>query len=79
MMEKLVLVTRQTRLEGLIERFNSRAQSKFYIEHAGGDFADYEAAQLVYGVGFRHQDGVPAAEGHINILHAVYAFYLLKS
>lgn len=47
-MEKLVLVTRQTRLEGLIERFNSKAQSKFYIEHAGGDFADYEAEHDVY-------------------------------
>ena len=25
-------------LEELIERFNTRAQAKFYIEHAGGDF-----------------------------------------
>jgi len=39
--EKIVLVTRKTRLEELIERFNTRAQAKFYIEHAGGDFAAY--------------------------------------
>ena len=39
MIEKIVLVTRKTRLEGLIERFNTRAQAKFYIEHSGGDFA----------------------------------------
>jgi NAD kinase len=42
MYEKIVVVTRKTRLEELIERFNTHAQAKFYIEHAGGDFADYE-------------------------------------
>jgi len=42
MYEKIVLVTRKTRLEGLIERFNTRAQAKFYIEHSGGDFALYQ-------------------------------------
>jgi len=47
-MEKLVLVTRQTRLEGLVERFNSKGQAKFYIEHAGGDFSDYEAEDGAY-------------------------------
>ena len=41
MFEKIVLVTRKTRLQQLVERFNSRAQAKFYIEHAGGDFGDY--------------------------------------
>src|SRR6516162_10124208 len=41
MFEKIVLVTRQTRLEELIERFNTQAQAKFYIEHAGGDFSSY--------------------------------------
>lgn len=46
--EKLVLVTRKTRLSELIERFNTRAQAKFYIEHAGGDFADYEREDDAY-------------------------------
>lgn len=39
--DKIVLVTRKTRLAQLVERFNTRAQAKFYIEHAGGDFGDY--------------------------------------
>lgn len=39
--EKIILVTRKTRLQQLVERFNSKGQAKFYIEHAGGDFADY--------------------------------------
>jgi NAD kinase len=41
MFEKIVLVTRKTRLDELIARFNTQAQAKFYIEHAGGDFAAY--------------------------------------
>src|SRR5262249_41990324 len=41
---KLVVVTRKTALEDLIERFNSRDQARFYIEHMGGRFDDYEAA-----------------------------------
>jgi NAD kinase len=39
--DKIVLVTRKTRLQQLVERFNSRGQAKFSIEHAGGDFGDY--------------------------------------
>jgi NAD kinase len=46
--EKCVLVTRKTRLEELVERFNSRAQAKFWIEHAGGDFRDYEREDDAY-------------------------------
>ena len=41
MFGKIVLVTRKTRLEELVERFNTQAQAKFYIEHAGGDFSAY--------------------------------------
>ena len=46
--EKVVLVTRKTRLAELIERFNTRAQAKFYIEHADGDFAEYELEDEAY-------------------------------
>ena len=46
--EKIVLVTRRTRLEDLIDRFNTRGQAKFYIEHAGGDFGDYEREHDAY-------------------------------
>jgi hypothetical protein len=31
-----------------VERFNTRSQAKFYIEHAGGDFADYEREDDAY-------------------------------
>jgi NAD kinase len=48
MYKKLVIVTRKTRLQELVERFNTRSQVKFYIEHAGGDFADYEREDDAY-------------------------------
>ncbi len=40
--EYAIIIRNKTRLETLIERFNTRAQAKFYIEHSGGDFKDYE-------------------------------------
>lgn len=46
--KKLVIVTRKTRLQELVERFNTRSQARFYIEHAGGDFADYEREDDAY-------------------------------
>jgi NAD kinase len=46
--DKIVLVTRRTRLEELIERFNTRGQAKFYISHSGGDFAEYEREHDAY-------------------------------
>lgn len=48
MYKKLVIVTRKTRLQELVERFNTRTQAKFYIEHARGDFADYEREDDAY-------------------------------
>jgi NAD kinase len=46
--KKLVIATRKTRLQELVERFNTRSQAKFYIEHSGGDFADYEREEDAY-------------------------------
>ena len=45
---KIVLVTRKTRLEGLVERFNTRGQARFYIEHSGGDFGFFESEHERY-------------------------------
>jgi NAD kinase len=56
--DKLVVVTRKTRLQQLVERFNSKGQARFYIEHAGGDFADYAAEDEAYA---RSLDGLQRA------------------
>jgi hypothetical protein len=46
--ESILVVTKRTPLEELIARFNSRAQAKFYIEHAGGSFDGYESSHDAY-------------------------------
>jgi hypothetical protein len=46
--DKLVIVTRKTALDELVDRFNTRDQARFYIEHMGGRFDDYQAAHDAY-------------------------------
>lgn len=40
---KIILVTRKTRLEELIVKYNTIGQARFYIEHLGSDFSVYQA------------------------------------
>lgn len=48
MFEKIVIVTRKTRLQELTARFHTRSQARFYIEHSGGDFDDYDDEDHTY-------------------------------
>src|SRR5215467_5169664 len=48
MYDKLVVVTLKTRMEELIERFNTREQARFYIEHMGLNFAEYDQEHEIY-------------------------------
>jgi NAD kinase len=45
---KVVLVTRRTRIEGLIAKYHTLAQARFYLEHLGADFADYAREHETY-------------------------------
>ncbi|TWT10764.1 sugar kinase [Reyranella sp. CPCC 100927] len=40
---RIVLVTRPTRLDDLVARFNTERQAQFYVERLGTDFGDYLA------------------------------------
>ncbi len=46
--DKIIIITKKTWLEELIEKFNTKSQAKFYIEHMGGSFEDYEDAHKKY-------------------------------
>lgn len=46
--EKIVIITKKTWLEELIERFNTKSQAKFYIEQMGGSFEIYESSHKQY-------------------------------
>ena len=45
---RFILVTRKTRLQELIERFNTWPQARFYLEHAQVDAEDYLAEHDLY-------------------------------
>lgn len=42
MFEQVIIIRSKTRLEQLIERFNTKAQAKFYLERSGDDFSNVE-------------------------------------
>ncbi|HET7561858.1 MAG TPA: hypothetical protein VFJ87_05715 [Rhodanobacteraceae bacterium] len=57
---RIVLVVRHTRLEDLIVRFNTIEQARFYIEHLGADFSDYETEHHTY------QEAIRVAEATLR-------------
>lgn len=57
---RIVLVTRKTRLEELIVRFNTIEQVRFYVEHLGADFSDYASEHSTY------QHAVQTAEATLS-------------
>ncbi|WP_137919461.1 sugar kinase [Hydrogenophaga sp. 2FB] len=50
---RVVLVTRRTRLDQLIARYNTLGQAKFYVEHLGADFTDYLKESEAYAASLR--------------------------
>lgn len=46
--EKIIVVTRPTRLENSIRRFNTKSQAKFFVESRGQSFQDYELEEDNY-------------------------------
>lgn len=46
--ERIVVVTRKTALEDLVNRMNSKSQARFYLEHNRISFADYERGDSQY-------------------------------
>src|SRR5262245_17668318 len=46
--EKIVVVTQKTALEELVERHNTRDQARFYLQHMGISFEQYQAAHDTY-------------------------------
>lgn len=65
---KVVLVTRQTRLEELVVRFHTFAQAKFYVEHLGADFSDYEREHAAYVKAKQDVLGTLQAHGRYQVI-----------
>lgn len=69
---KVVLVTRRTRLEELVIRFHTLAQAKFYIEHLGQDFHEYEVEHATYLAAKRTMLDVLSAAGRFQAIDRAF-------
>ncbi|HJR14561.1 MAG TPA: sugar kinase, partial [Rhodanobacteraceae bacterium] len=65
---RIVLVVRHTRLEDLIVRFNTVEQARFYIEHLGADFSDYEREHRTYQKAIRMTEATLRRFGRVQRL-----------
>ena len=65
---KIVLVTRPTRLAELVVRFNTVSQARFYVEHQGADFSDYLREDETYHRALSEAQAVLAQVGRVQIV-----------
>ncbi len=70
--QRFVLVTRRTRMQDLIARFNTSSQARFYIEHLGADFGDYEREHETYEAAVRRAREVFAGFGRLHVLDRTF-------
>lgn len=69
---KIVLVTRKTRLEDLIVRFNTVDQARFYVEHLGADFSDYDDEHQRYQAVVQRAEELLSACGRVQRLDRAF-------
>jgi NAD kinase len=69
---KTVLVTRPTRLDDLVGRFNTVQQARFYVEHLGADFSDYLAEHSRYHEAVGEAETVLGSFGRVQRLERRY-------
>jgi hypothetical protein len=65
---KIILITRPTRLGELIARFNTVAQARFYVEHAGADFSDYQREDETYRAALAQAQSALGNLGRLQIV-----------
>lgn len=69
---RIVLVVRSTRLEELVARFNTVGQARFYIEHLGADFGDYDAEHRTYRAAVATAEGALRRHGRVQVLQRAF-------
>lgn len=62
---KVVLVTRRTRLQELVARYNTVEQARFQAEHLGMDFGDFMLEDVVYQDALRTVEATLAAQARV--------------
>jgi NAD kinase len=69
---KIVLVTRPTRLAELVVRFNTVSQARFYVEHQGTDFQDYLREDETYHHALVEAQKALAQLGRVQLLDRAF-------
>src|SRR5208283_679721 len=69
---KIVLVVRRTRLDELIVRFNTEDQARFYVEHMGADFSDYQVENRTYKLAVRDAERILSRLGRLQVVDRAY-------
>ena len=69
---KIILVVRRTRLDELTRRFNTESQARFYIEHLGADFSDYQREHLTYTDAIRAATRTLSTLGRVQVLDRAF-------
>lgn len=65
---KIILITRKTRLDELIVRFNTESQARFYIEHLGADFTDYQRENAGYKAALQVAEKILSHFGRVQVV-----------
>jgi NAD kinase len=65
---KIDLITRRTRLDDLVARFNTVSQAKFYVEHLGADFNDYVREHEIYIQAVSQARAILETFGRLHVL-----------
>jgi NAD kinase len=66
---KIILVTRPTRVAELKRRFSTRMQAKFYVSHLGQDFTDYEREDEHYATAVREAQQTIDELGRAQVIY----------
>ncbi|WP_294375633.1 sugar kinase [uncultured Clostridium sp.] len=69
---KIIIVTRKTRLENLIVRYNTIEQAQFVIEHSGDDFSYYLNEDAIYKKAVNEAISILESIGRVQILDREY-------
>ena len=69
---RFVLVTRRTRLQELVARHNTVGQARFYVEHLGSPFSDYEQEHETYVAAVRAAREEFGRWGRVHVLDRAF-------
>jgi len=65
---KIILIVRKTRLDDLVARFNTEDQARFYVEHLGMDFGDYQQEDRIYEQAVDQAEKILSRFGRLQII-----------